>query len=150
MTRSHQLIRTQWLPKPLDEAFAFFSRPENLQKITSPWLGFHLTHADKELHVGSVIEYKLRVRGVPIRWISEIAVWDPPHRFADNQVRGPYAVWYHEHTFIAEKGGTRMGDRVDYALPFGVIGELAHTLAVRRDVQKIFDFRQQRLAELLG
>lgn len=150
MARTYRLIREQWLPTPIDEAFAFFSRPENLEEITPPWLGFRIVKTDQQLHTGSLIEYKLRVRGFPMRWSSEIAVWEPPYRFVDNQLRGPYRVWYHEHTFASENGGTRIGDHVDYALPFGIIGEVAHTVMVRRDVENIFKFRKQRLEELLG
>jgi len=106
--------------------------------------------AERELHVGSIIEYRLRIRGLPMRWTSEIAVWEPPYRFVDNQLRGPYQLWHHEHTFAAENGGTRIGDHVTYSLPFGMLGEIAHAVMVKRDVESIFQFRQQRLAELLG
>jgi hypothetical protein len=147
---TYQLIREQWLPKPIDEAFAFFSRPENLEEITPPWLGFHIVRTDPQLREGSLIEYKLRIHGLPMRWTSEIAVWDPPHRFVDNQRRGPYKRWHHEHTFVSENGGTRITDHVEYAMPFGILGEMAHAVMVRRDVESIFKFRQQRLAELLG
>ncbi len=150
MSRSYQLVREQWIDKPLDEVFEFFSRPENLQEITPPWLSFHIVSAEKELHTGSLIEYKLKVHGLPMRWKSEIAEWDPPHRFVDNQLKGPYARWHHLHTFVAENGGTRIRDQVDYELPFGIIGELMHTLMVRRDVESIFLYRQKRLLELLG
>ena len=78
MARTYRLIREQWLPTPIDEAFAFFSRPENLEEITPPWLGFRIVKTDQQLHTGSLIEYKLRVRGFPMRWSSEIAVWEPP------------------------------------------------------------------------
>lgn len=150
MARTYQLMREQWLPKPIEEAFAFFSRPENLGEITPPWLGFHIVRTDPQLHAGSLIEYKLRVRGLPMRWTSEIAVWEPPYRFVDDQIYGPYKLWHHEHTFASENGGTRIGDHVDYALPFGVLGQIAHRVMVRRDVENIFKFRQQRLEELLG
>jgi len=148
--RSYHLTREQWIPKPLEDAFAFFSRPENLEEITPPFLNFHIVRTDKELHTGSLIEYRLRVRGIPMRWTSEITVWEPPNRFVDTQLRGPYALWRHQHTFVAENGGTRIGDDVEYALPFGVVGQIAHALMVRRDVEGIFEFRRQRLAELMG
>jgi ligand-binding SRPBCC domain-containing protein len=150
LARTYQLMREQWLPKPIEEAFAFFSRPENLGEITPPWLSFHIVRTDPQLHAGSLIEYKLRVRGLPMRWTSEIAVWEPPYRFVDDQIYGPYKLWHHEHTFASENGGTRIGDHVDYALPFGVLGQIAHRVMVRRDVENIFKFRQQRLEELLG
>lgn len=150
MAHTYQLIREQWLTTPLAETFAFFSRPENLEEITPPWLGFHIVRADRQLHAGSIIEYKLRIRGLPMRWSSEIAVWEPPYRFVDDQLRGPYKLWHHEHRFKSENGGTRIGDHVNYALPFGILGEIAHALMVKRDVESIFQFRQQRLTELLG
>ncbi len=149
--RTYHLTREQWIPKPLDEAFAFFSRPENLEEITPPFLNFHIVRADEELHAGSLIEYRLRVRGLPMRWTSEITVWEPPYKFEDTQLRGPYALWRHQHTFVAaENGGTRIGDDVEYALPFGIFGQIVHAVLVRRDVEKIFEYRQKRLAELLG
>ena len=106
--------------------------------------------AEPELHTGSLIEYRLRVRGLPMRWSSEISEWDPPHRFVDTQLRGPYALWRHQHIFVPEGGGTRIIDDVEYALPFGILGRVVHALIVRRDVESIFDFRRHRLAELLG
>ena len=150
MAASYQLIREQWIPKPIDEAFAFFSCPDNLEKITPPFLGFHILRADKQLHTGSLIEYKLHVRGLSMKWLTEITVWEPPYRFVDNQLKGPYKLWLHEHTFTAENGGTRIGDRVDYALPFGILGQMVHALMVRKDVETIFRYRQKRLEELLG
>ena len=150
MSASYQLIREQWIPKPIEEAFAFFSRPENLEEITPPLLGFHILRAPGEIHTGSLIEYKLRVRGVPMKWLTEITVWEPPYRFVDNQLKGPYKLWHHEHRFTPENGGTRMRDQVDYALPFGILGHMVHTLIVKRDVETIFRYRQKRLEELLG
>ena len=150
MARIHRLIREQWLPKPIEDVFSFFSRPENLQEITPPWLGFHIIHADKELHTGSLIEYRLRVHGLPMTWKSEISEWSPPNRFVDTQLKGPYSLWRHEHSFTPQDSGTLIRDHVEYALPFGILGELVHRLMVRRDVNSIFDFRQQRLMELLG
>jgi ligand-binding SRPBCC domain-containing protein len=150
VARTYQLIREQWVPQTLDQAFAFFSRPENLQEITPGWLDFHIARVEPQLHTGSLIEYRLRWHGIPMRWTSEIIEWSPPHRFIDNQIRGPYARWHHEHRFTAENGGTRIRDEVQYALPFGIAGQFAHWLRARRDVEAIFEFRQKRLRELLG
>lgn len=147
---SHRSIRQQWIPQPLDETFAFFARPQNLEEITPPLLRFHIARAERELHAGSLIDYRLHVRGVPMRWRSEITTWDPPHRFVDRQVRGPYALWQHQHDFAAEGNGTRITDEVQYALPFGLLGEIAHVLMVRRDVEQIFAYRKTKLEELLG
>jgi ligand-binding SRPBCC domain-containing protein len=148
--RCYRLTREQWIPKPLDEAFAFFARPENLEEITPPFLKFHIVQADRELHAGSLIRYRLRVHGLPMRWTSQITVWDPPHRFVDIQVKGPYALWRHQHEFAADGDGTRIGDDVQYALPFGFLGQMAHAIMVRRDVEGIFEFRRKKLEELMG
>ena len=142
------LEREQWLPKPLDDVFSFFSRPENLQIITPPWLDFRMVDAPQALGVGSLIKYRLRWHGLPIRWTTEIAEWNPPYGFVDREIRGPYSLWHHEHWFAAHDGGTTMSDRVAYALPLGWAGKLAHALAVRRDVQNIFDFRAAAMRRL--
>lgn len=142
------LEREQWLPKPIDEVFAFFSRPENLQVITPPWLDFRMVKTPETLHAGSLIRYRLRWHRLPIRWTTEISEWSPPSGFVDREISGPYALWNHEHRFIAQNGGTAMSDRVTYALPFGWFGGIAHTLAVRRDVEKIFDFRAETMTRL--
>ncbi len=97
---------------------------------------------------GARILYRLRVHGLPLRWEGEISEWDPPHGFVDTQLRGPYALWRHSHRLIPEGGGTRMLDRVEYALPFGALGAVAHVLLVRRDLELIFEYRRRRIAEL--
>ena len=142
------LEREQWLARPLEEVFAFFSRPENLQQITPGWLNFGMVEAPRELRAGALIRYRLRVHGIPIRWTSEITEWNPPHGFVDRELKGPYAVWNHEHLFSARDGGTLMRDRVTYALPLGPLGRIAHWISVRRDVESIFDFRSESMARL--
>lgn len=141
--RLYCLEREQWLTRPIEEVFSFFSRPENLQTITPPWLDFRVVESPPALAVGSLIRYRLRVHGMPIQWTSEIIVWDPPYRFVDRQLSGPYALWHHEHSFSVRQGGTVIRDFVTYALPLGDLGQLAHTLFVKRDVQSIFDFRAE-------
>jgi ligand-binding SRPBCC domain-containing protein len=103
-----------------------------------------------ELRAGAMIEYRLKWRGIPLRWVSEIPEWEPPRRFVDVQVRGPYALWRHTHEFDSTKGGTLLRDHVEYALPLGPLGRLAHGLAVRRNLEAIFAYRAERVAELLG
>ncbi len=142
------LERQQWLPRPVDHLFPFFSRPENLQEITPPWLNFRVVEAPKNLSAGALIRYRLRWHGLPIRWTTEISEWNPPERFVDRAISGPYALWNHEHTFQPHNGGTTMRDRVTYALPFGWIGHLAYLGAVRRDVERIFDFRADTMRRL--
>lgn len=145
---TYRLDREQWLPRPVDVVYAFFSRPENLQVITPPWLDFRMVQAPEALAAGSFIRYRLRWRGLPIRWTTEITAWDPPHGFVDRQVAGPYALWNHEHWFAPQDGGTLMRDRVNYALPLGWAGRLAHWAMVKRDVDAIFDFRAQAMRAL--
>lgn len=146
--RRYVLEREQWLPRPIDEVFEFFSRPENLQVITPPWLEFRMVEAPKALVAGSLIRYRLRWRMLPIRWTTEITEWNPPYGFVDREVSGPYAMWNHEHWFSPNQGGTTMRDRVTYALPFGPLGWLAYAVVVRRDVEAIFNFRAETMRRL--
>ena len=140
----HVLTREQILPGSPEEVFPFFGDALNLEAITPPWLGFRVTTPQPlEMAAGTLIEYRLRLHAVPISWRTTIAVWDPPHRFVDVQLRGPYALWHHTHDFEpAEGGGTLMRDTVRYALPLGALGEVAHRVLVRRDLERIFDFRR--------
>jgi ligand-binding SRPBCC domain-containing protein len=138
----------QLLPRPLEEVFRFFSDPGNLQRITPPWLDFEILHGhDAYMRAGLLIEYRLRIHGIPLRWRSEITVWDPPIRFVDEQRRGPYRLWIHEHSFEEKGNDTLVRDRVQYAVPGGI---LAQKLFVARDVDRIFAFRRQKLAEIFA
>lgn len=148
--RTYCLDRTQWLARPVEKIFAFFSRPENLQVITPPWLDFRMVETPQTLAKGSLIRYRLSWRRLPIWWTTEITEWNPPFRFVDRELSGPYAIWNHEHDFAAEDGGTTMHDRVTYALPFGLIGHLAHRAIVERDVRRIFDFRAETMHRLFS
>jgi ligand-binding SRPBCC domain-containing protein len=149
--RSHLLERSQRLELPVERAFEFYGDALNLEAITPPWLRFRVvTPGPIEMGAGALIDYRLRLHGVPVRWRTRIAVWEPPMRFVDVQVRGPYALWEHEHSF--EPVGDRavvIRDRVRYALPFGLVGRLAHALFVRRDLARIFDFRTRAVAVAL-
>ncbi len=146
--RTYVLEREQQLPRPVSEIFQFFSRPENLQEITPPWLDFRMVETPKTLAAGSLIRYRLRWRWIPIRWTTEIRQWNPPHGFVDHALSSPYALWNHEHTFTPYNGGTMMHDRVTYALPLFWAGHVAHWAVVRRDVERIFDFRAQTMRRL--
>jgi ligand-binding SRPBCC domain-containing protein len=146
--RAYVLNREQWLPRPIDEVFKFFSRPENLQQITPPWLDFRMVESPASLQAGSLIRYRLRWRWIPIRWTTEISEWNPPRGFVDRAVSGPYALWNHEHSFEDQAGGTLMRDRVTYALPLAGVGRLAHWAWVQRDVERIFDFRTDAMRRL--
>jgi ligand-binding SRPBCC domain-containing protein len=145
---TYVLQREQWLPRPIEEVFEFFSRPENLQVITPPWLDFRMVETPPTLQAGSLIRYRLRWRTLSIRWTTEISEWNPPRGFVDREVAGPYVLWNHEHSFSAHEGGTTMIDRVTYALPFGILGQLAHKTLVKRDVERIFDFRAETMQRL--
>jgi hypothetical protein len=143
----HVLERSQRLAVPLERAFELYSEARNLERITPPWLNFRVTTAPIEMRKGALIEYRLKLHGVPVHWRTRIAAWEPPLRFVDVQLRGPYALWEHTHNF--ERDGEHavvIGDRVRYALPLGPLGELAHAAFVRRDLRRIFDYRAQAVA----
>ena len=148
MTRIFQLTASQWLPRTPEEVFAYFSDAFNLEDITPPWLRFRvLTPPPIEMGAGMEIDYRLHLRGLPLRWRSRISDWHPPYQFVDDQIVGPYRLWHHVHTFEARDGGTRVLDHVEYA---SVGGGLANALFLRRDLRQIFAFRQRRLTELFG
>lgn len=131
------------LPVPIERVFDFFSEARNLEKLTPRWLRFEiLTPGPIAMAPGTLIDYRIRWRGIPMRWRTEIEVWDPPHRFVDRQIRGPYRLWRHEHLFVAHGDETSVVDRVEYA-PVG--GAIANWLAVRRDVERIFAYRREVL-----
>ena len=141
--RARTLQSEIWLPRPLEEVFAFFADPRNLQDLTPDWLDFSIvTPTPVLMRPGARIDYRLRVHGFPIRWQSEITAWDPPRRFVDEQRRGPYNLWIHEHSFAAQDGGTLVSDLVRYAAPGGAVIEW---LFVRRDIERIFRFRREKL-----
>lgn len=147
----YTLERSQVIPRPIDQAFGFFADPENLQLITPAWLRFQIVSVRPiKMHPGALIEYRLRWRGVPIRWLTEIRVWEPPLRFVDVQLRGPYRMWEHEHTFVPMGKHTIMRDVVRYALPWGLLGRLAHYVLVREDLNRIFNYRSHKTTALLG
>ena len=135
-----------WLPRGRNEVFPFFADARNLSEITPPWVQFQvLTPAPIVMQPGALIDYRIRVHGLPIRWRTEITEWDPPHRFVDVQLRGPYTLWHHTHMFDEKGGGTLCIDKVNYR-PRG--GAIINRLFVRKDVQRIFAYRRKRLLEL--
>jgi ligand-binding SRPBCC domain-containing protein len=147
----HVLERSERLPVPPAEAFAFYGEAANLEAITPPWLRFSVVTPDVQMCPGALIDYRLRLHGVPIRWRTRIEAWEPPSRFVDVQVRGPFALWEHTHTFRADgDDAVIIADRVRYALPLGPLGRLAHVAFVRRDLDRIFDHRMRAVAALLS
>lgn len=138
----------QWLPRPRDEVFPFFADAFNLERITPPLLRFRVVSTSPiEMRQGTLIDYRLRIHGLPVRWQSEITIWEPPHRFVDEQRRGPYRQWWHEHSFEERDGGTVCRDVVRYAAPGGT---LVHRWLVEPDVRRIFEFRRAELARIFG
>jgi len=149
--RERVLRREQVLDVPIEEAFEFFARAENLEAITPPLLRFRIVSDPVEMRVGALIRYRLRLRGAPVSWLTRIEEWDPPHGFVDRQLKGPYALWHHTHTFEPLDGGrTRMVDLVRYGQRLGPLGSLAEHLLVRRDIEGIFDFRRDSIPALLA
>lgn len=149
--RCYTLRTEQFVPAPLEHVFAFFSRPENLEKITPAHLHFSiLTPSPIKMRVGTSIDYRIRIRGVPRRWRTLISYYDPPHRFVDEQLYGPYAKWVHRHTFTRVEGGTRITDEVEYAMPFGMIGRFVHWAFVRWELETIFSYRRTSIEQVFG
>lgn len=139
----HEFKCDLWLSREPEQVFQFFADPANLDGITPPWLHFNIvTPLPLSMREGTLIDYRLRVRGIPLRWRTKISHWNPPVSFVDEQIRGPYRLWIHEHSFQAHKGGTLVRDHVRYATPLDV---LVHRLFVRADIEKIFRFRTGEL-----
>jgi len=146
--RGFRLETTVWLPQPRERLFDFFGDAFQLQSITPPWLHFDvLTPAPIQMAAGTVIDYRLCLRIVPLRWRTLISEWNPPHGFVDEQLKGPYRWWRHRHEFVPENEGTTMRDFVDYGVPGG---RMIHALLVRSDLTRIFTYRRQRMVELFG
>lgn len=147
----HQRVWEQWLPQPAETVWPFFSDANNLEEITPPFLGFEvLRMSTPAIGEGTLIDYRLRLKGVPLRWRTRIDTWEPPRRFVDRQDRGPYALWHHTHDFLPLAGGTLMRDTVRYRLPVAWLGLAAAGPSVAADVQRIFDFRALKIDERFG
>ena len=147
----HVLQREQYLERPLPAVFEFFSAARNLEALTPPWLSFQvITPEPIDMHDGTVIDYRLSVHGVPLRWTSRIESWEPNVRFVDRQIKGPYALWHHTHDFESLGSGTLIRDTVRYSIGFGLIGEVVHALEVQRDLDNIFAHRRSAVIEALA
>ena len=146
----HILESRVWLARARTEVFAFFAAPENLALLTPPSFCLEVVAGPRTLSTGAVLDLKLSWLGVPLCWRAFIREWDPPYRFVDVQVRGPYARWEHRHRFLEERGGTWVEDRITYRLPLGPLGRVAHTLCVRRQIAALWRYRTRRLGELVG
>jgi ligand-binding SRPBCC domain-containing protein len=139
-----------WLPKPRPDVFAFFVDPANLVRVSPPWLGLRVVEAPPALAAGASMDLRLRWLGAPVRWRTFIREYDPPFRFLDVQVRGPFARWEHRHRFLVDADGTTVEDRLVYRMPLGPLGRLAHALLVRRQLDAIRRHRRRRISELLA
>jgi ligand-binding SRPBCC domain-containing protein len=145
--RGYRLTAAQFIPQPRERVFEFFSDAFQLEALTPAWVGFSvLTPAPICIAVGTLIDYRLKLHGIPIQWQSRISVWEPGRRFVDEQTRGPYRRWQHEHVFETCDGGTLCRDMVEYEV-YG--GSIINALFVRPDLLKIFAYRQTKLRELL-
>jgi ligand-binding SRPBCC domain-containing protein len=140
----HLFARRLWLPYPLEEVFAFFERPENLERLTPPSLGFRMLTPSVVMREGALMDYTIRLLGMPVRWTTLIDSYDPPHRFSDVQLRGPYSYWHHTHRFESKDGGTLMTDEVRYLLPLEPLGRLALPL-IGWQLDRIFRFRSEAI-----
>lgn len=147
--RVYTLHRVTHLPVAREDVFAFFSRAENLERITPPELRFEfLTPLPIRMRPGVAIDYRIRLYGIAMRWRTRIREWYPPSVFIDEQEEGPYALWVHQHRFFPEGDGTRVEDWVRYRLPLGWLGRTAHPM-VRRQLERIFDYRETQIRSLL-
>jgi len=141
----------QWLPHAAQDIWPFFCDANNLEDITPPFLSFRvLGQSMPVIGAGTLIDYRLKLNGIPIAWQSRIDTWDPPRRFVDLQAKGPYALWHHTHDFIPMGAGTLMRDTVRYRLPAGRLGALAVGSKVASDVERIFDYRSRKIDERFG
>jgi ligand-binding SRPBCC domain-containing protein len=146
--KTYRLETQVWLPQLRDLVFKFFANPHNLERLTPAWLHFEfLTPLATEIRRGTRLDYRLRIRGIPLRWQSEIVSWEPPRAFVDRQTRGPYSLWLHQHTFSEINQGTLVGDRVEYAVPGGWI---VQRFFVAPDLERIFHYRHRALKELFN
>ena len=151
LMKLHVLQREQRVPYPADEVFAFFACPENLARITPPLLDVRiLTPSPVTMKEGTLIDYTLRLWGIPLHWRTLITRFDSPLGFIDEQLKGPYLFWHHAHTFREDDRGTVIGDEVRYVLPYGLLGDLVHAAYVKRSLDRIFDHRAQVIAQIFS
>lgn len=140
-----------WVSQPLETVFPFFGNAGNLDELTPPWLHFQiLTERPIWMQKGTIIDYKLRLHGIPVKWRTEIIKWDPPFEFVDSQIKGPYKKWIHSHRFQEKQGGTLIEDQIEYAIWIPFLDSVIHRMLVRPDLDRIFSYRRQKLVERYG
>lgn len=148
--KTWRLQSSLWVPHTPEQVFPFFADAQNLELLTPPWLSFKiLTPMPIDMHVGQLIDYRITLRGLPMRWRTRIARWEPDHAFADEQLLGPYRVWHHTHTFTPQDGGTVLGDDVVMRPRGGPLAPFVMKF-VRGDVERIFEFRARVMAARFG
>lgn len=147
----HILEAEQFIARPVAEVFKFFCDENNLEILTPEFLNFKvLGKSTPTIQEGTLIDYKLSLHGIPLRWRTKIESWNPENSFVDTQLKGPYKLWHHTHTFEAKDGGTMAKDRVRFRLPFGPLGNFVVRVFVRRNVQKIFEYRTQKIGQIFS
>ena len=147
----YELDVEQFIDQPVEKVFEFFSRPENLEEITPPRLGFTImTPSPIPMEKGSLIDYTIRILGFPVHWRTLITSYDPPNGFVDEQIKGPYVLWHLKHSFKNENGGTIIRDTVRYAVPLGIIGRFLNLIWIRKDLKDIFAYRRNFIANKFG
>ncbi|HRK06846.1 MAG TPA: TIGR01777 family oxidoreductase [Pseudobdellovibrionaceae bacterium] len=149
--RTYEMFAEQWLPQAPEEIFPFFCDEKNLETLTPPFLNFSVIgKSTPEIGQGTLIDYRLSLHGLPLKWRTRIEEWAPGVKFVDTQLRGPYSLWHHTHEFEPLAGGTLMRDRVLYRLPLGFMGDWGGGWKVARDVRQIFAYRRKKVDELMG
>jgi ligand-binding SRPBCC domain-containing protein len=149
--RTYILTQELFIRKPLPEVFSFFDRPENLAVLTPEKLDFKiLTPAQIKMKVSAIIDYTIKIFGISFHRATLITTYEPPYCFIDEQLKGPFAYWHHQHTFSDYNGGTIMTDTVHYALPLGFLGRIAHWLFVKRQIKYLFDYRTKKVNDLFA
>jgi ligand-binding SRPBCC domain-containing protein len=148
----NKIYRKQILPISIEDAWDFFSSPKNLRNITPPYMDFQITNDIPEKMIeGTIITYKVKpIMGFPVNWVTEITHIKEPYYFVDEQRFGPYKMWHHQHFFKEVEDGVEMEDIVNYVIPFGIFGNLANSIFVKKQVEDIFTYRFQTLEKLFG
>ncbi|MEY5046665.1 MAG: hypothetical protein RLZZ175_24 [Bacteroidota bacterium] len=148
---AHIFEKTTVINRPLSEVFEFFSKAENLEKLTPSFLNFKiLTPQPIAMYAGTLIDYQIKLNGIPFKWRTKITHWEPPYKFRDEQLKGPYKQWIHTHTFEEKDGKTHMTDRIEYLSPGWFLEPLIDKLYIRGNVEKIFNHRELVLDEIFG
>jgi ligand-binding SRPBCC domain-containing protein len=148
--KERKFLSSIWIPVPIQTAFSFFCKAENLNKLTPDWLHIEiLTPLPIEMRTGTLLDYRLKLHGIPVKWQTQIVQWNPPFQFVDLQLRGPYRKWVHTHNFVEKDNGTVVEDFVDYAVPGFFLEPLIHKYFIEPDLARIFEYRRVQLRTIL-